>query len=39
MSGLKRRKTLEGGAVGGNYADPNPGLQRAHTITAQRARR
>ncbi|KAG9388772.1 KilA-N multi-domain protein [Pyrenophora tritici-repentis] len=39
MSGLKRRKTLEGGAVGGNYADPNPGLQRAHTMAAQRARR
>jgi protein SOK2 len=41
MGGLKRRKTMEGGAVGGNYADPNPGIQRAHTMTAQaqRARR
>lgn len=39
MGGLKRRKTMEGGAVGGNYADPNPGIQRAHTMSAQRARR
>jgi protein SOK2 len=44
MGGLKRRKTMEGGAVGGAYPqDPNPGLQRAHTMahngTAQRARR
>ncbi|EAT77793.2 cell pattern formation-associated protein StuA-like protein [Parastagonospora nodorum] len=40
MGGLKRRKTMEGGAVGGAYAqDPTPGLQRAHTMTAQRARR
>lgn len=40
MGGLKRRKTMEGGAVGGPYAqDPTPGLQRAHTISAQRARR
>jgi protein SOK2 len=39
-SGLKRRKTMEGGAVGGAYAqDPTPGIQRAHTMTAQRARR
>ncbi|OAL01199.1 apses-domain-containing protein [Phaeosphaeriaceae sp. SRC1lsM3a] len=40
MGGLKRRKTMEGGAVGGPYPqDPNPGLQRAHTMTAGRARR
>jgi len=40
MGGLKRRKTMEGGAVGGPYTqDPTPGLQRAHTISAQRARR
>ncbi|USP74880.1 Cell pattern formation-associated protein stuA [Curvularia clavata] len=39
MGGLKRRKTLEGGAVGGPYADPSPGLQRAHTMSAQRPRR
>lgn len=40
MSGLKRRKTMEGGAVGPTYAqDPSPGIQRAHTMTAQRARR
>jgi protein SOK2 len=40
MSGLKRRKTMEGGAVGGAYPqDPSPGIQRAHTMTAQRARR
>jgi protein SOK2 len=40
MGGLKRRKTMEGGAVGGAYPqDPNPGIQRAHTMTAQRARR
>lgn len=40
MAALKRRKTIEGGAVGGAYPqDPTPGLQRAHTITAQRARR
>lgn len=40
MAGLKRRKTMEGGAVGPTYAqDPSPGLQRAHTMTAQRARR
>lgn len=39
-AGLKRRKTMEGGAVGPTYAqDPSPGLQRAHTMTAQRARR
>ncbi|KAL6703629.1 hypothetical protein ACN47E_009489 [Coniothyrium glycines] len=36
MSGLKRRKTMEGGAVGPTYAqDPSPGIQRAHTIQAQ----
>jgi len=29
---------MEGGAVGGNYADPNPGIQRAHTMTAQAQR-
>ncbi|KAI8937927.1 hypothetical protein NX059_005610 [Plenodomus lindquistii] len=40
LSGLKRRKTMEGGAVGSTYAqDPSPGIQRAHTMTAQRARR
>ncbi|KAF2124197.1 apses-domain-containing protein [Dothidotthia symphoricarpi CBS 119687] len=40
MGGMKRRKTMEGGAVGGPYAqDPNPGLQRSHTMAAQRARR
>lgn len=40
MGGLKRRKTMEGGAVGGAYPqDPTPGVQRAHTMTAQRARR
>ena len=40
MGGMKRRKTMEGGAVGGAYPqDPTPGLQRAHTMTAQRARR
>jgi protein SOK2 len=39
MSGLKRRKTMEGGAVGPTYSDPSPGIQRAHTMTAQRARR
>ena len=39
MDGLKRRKTMDGGAVGAPYArDPNPGLQRAHTIS-QRTRR
>jgi protein SOK2 len=31
---------MEGGAVGAAYPqDPTPGLQRAHTMTAQRARR
>lgn len=40
MGGLKRRKTMEGGAVGGAYPqDPTPGLQRAHTMSAQRGRR
>jgi len=40
MGGLKRRKTMEGGAVGGAYPqDPNPGIQRAHTMATQRARR
>ncbi|ORY03142.1 cell pattern formation-associated protein stuA [Clohesyomyces aquaticus] len=42
IDGLKRRKTMEGGAVGGAaYArDPNHGLQRARTtITQQRGRR
>lgn len=45
MGGLKRRKTMEGGAVGPTYAqDPSPGIQRAHTMQtqpmqAQRARR
>jgi protein SOK2 len=40
MGGLKRRKTMEGGAVGGPYSqDPTPGIQRAHTVTAQRVRR
>jgi protein SOK2 len=40
MGGLKRRKTMEGGAVGGAYPqDQTPGLQRAHTMSAQRARR
>ncbi|KAH8712244.1 hypothetical protein GQ44DRAFT_410335 [Phaeosphaeriaceae sp. PMI808] len=40
MGGMKRRKTMEGGAVGGAYPqDQNPSLQRAHTMSAQRARR
>lgn len=40
MDGLKRRKTMEGGAVGGTaYRDPNPGLQRARSTITQRARR
>jgi protein SOK2 len=39
MGGMKRRKTMEGAAVGPTYADPSPGIQRAHTMTAQRARR
>lgn len=40
IDGMKRRKTLEGGAVGAPYAqDPNPGLQRARTINTQRTRR
>ena len=39
MGGMKRRKTMEGGAVGPTYSDPSPGIQRAHTMTAQRARR
>jgi protein SOK2 len=40
LAGLKRRKTMEGGAVGGPYGqDPTPGIQRAHTMAAQRARR
>jgi protein SOK2 len=40
LGGLKRRKTMEGGAVGAAYPqDPTPGIQRAHTMTAQRARR
>jgi protein SOK2 len=40
MGGLKRRKTMEGGAVGGAYPqDPTPGIQRAHTMATQRARR
>jgi protein SOK2 len=39
MDGLKRRKTMEGGAVGGTgYRDPNPGLQRSRTTINQRAR-
>ena len=37
MDGLKRRKTMEGGAVGVPYQDP--GLQRARTTVQQRARR
>jgi len=40
LGGLKRRKTMEGGAVGGAYPqDPIPGVQRAHTMAAARARR
>jgi protein SOK2 len=40
MGGLKRRKTMEGGAVGGAYPqDQTPGVQRAHTMSAQRAAR
>lgn len=35
MGGLKRRKTMEGGAVGPYAQDPNPGLQRAHTMQVQ----
>lgn len=40
MGGLKRRKTMEGGAVGQTYTqDPSPGIQRAQTMNVQRARR
>jgi protein SOK2 len=39
MDGLKRRKTMEGGAVGAPYRDPNAGLQRARTTVQQRGRR
>ncbi|KAF1354097.1 apses-domain-containing protein [Lizonia empirigonia] len=41
MGGLKRRKTMEGGAVGPYAQNPNPSLQRAHTMQtqAQHARR
>ncbi|KAF2001323.1 hypothetical protein P154DRAFT_575048 [Amniculicola lignicola CBS 123094] len=42
VDGIKRRKTMEGGAVGGAVynRDPNAGLQRSRTgITTQRARR
>jgi protein SOK2 len=40
MGGMKRRKTMEGGAVGGAYPqDPTPGIQRAHTMAAQAAQR
>lgn len=36
MDGLKRRKTMDGGAVGGAaYRNPGSGLQRAQTITSQ----
>lgn len=41
MDGLKRRKTMEGGAVGQAVynRDPNPGLQRARTSGIQQRRR
>ncbi|KAF2846774.1 apses-domain-containing protein [Plenodomus tracheiphilus IPT5] len=40
IAALKRRKTMEGGAVGPTFAqDPSPGIQRAHTMTAQRVAR
>jgi len=41
IDGLKRRKTMDGGAVAPPYAqDPNVGLQRARTMAAtQRTRR
>ena len=35
MGGLKRRKTMEGGAVGPYAQDAGPGLQRAHTMQVQ----
>ncbi|KAL1650492.1 hypothetical protein SLS61_005957 [Didymella pomorum] len=35
MGGLKRRKTMEGGAVGPYAQGPTPGIQRAHTMQAQ----
>ncbi|UPX10406.1 uncharacterized protein EKO05_0001067 [Ascochyta rabiei] len=38
MGGLKRRKTMEGGAVGPYAQDANPALQRAHTMQAQAQR-
>lgn len=40
IDGLKRRKTMDGGAVGGSpYSqDPNAGLQRARTTMTQRRR-
>lgn len=41
IDGLKRRKTMDGGAVGGSpyNQDPNAGLQRARSTMAPRARR
>jgi enhanced filamentous growth protein 1 len=39
MDSLKRRKTMDGGAVGAPYRDPNAGLQRARSTIQQRARR
>jgi protein SOK2 len=35
MGGLKRRKTMEGGAVGPYAQGPTPGIQRAHTMQVQ----
>ena len=40
IDGLKRRKTMDGGAVAPPYGQaPNNGLQRANTMQAQRVRR
>lgn len=40
IDGLKRRKTMDGGAVAPPYAQvPNNGLQRSNTMQTQRARR
>ncbi|KAF2011884.1 apses-domain-containing protein [Aaosphaeria arxii CBS 175.79] len=39
IEGPKRRKTMDGGAVGSPYGNPNPGLQRTQSTIQQRARR
>ncbi|KAL5379331.1 hypothetical protein PMIN02_010969 [Paraphaeosphaeria minitans] len=40
IDGLKRRKTMDGGAVAPPYGpDPNAGLQRSRTMQTQRTRR